>query len=345
MAFGALLTLTSGLVPAPAWADCKIEQIAELPVKVVDQRVLVSAKINGRPVKLFVDTGAPFTVLFPQGAASLHLPVHEANLRLSGVGGRSYTGEVTLDRLSFGNFSLSKSSVYVAGAQDGPDAPVGLVGRDMFGDDDVEIDLAHNVIRRLRPKGCLAEQMVYWAPSSYSEAPLDPRNLFLQPYVTRMLLNGHPLPVTVDSGAPRTIATAAAARAVGVTPDSVGSILAEHVGGLGTRRIPSFTGQFATVGIGDEVVKNTRLFVADLFRYNKVEAIGTRLGAEDTDEVFGLLGLDFLQSHRVLISSTQHRLMFSYVGGPVFDTSPPTVDVARSPAAAAPGRALVPPPH
>jgi hypothetical protein len=34
-----------------------------------------------------------------------------------------------------------------------------------------------------------------------------------------------------------------------------------------------------------------------------------------------LLGADFLRSHRVLVSHSQRKIYFTYVGGPIFQTA------------------------
>ena len=41
-----------------------------------------------------------------------------------------------------------------------------------------------------------------------------------------------------------------------------------------------------------------------------------------------LLGYDFLRSHRVLVAHSQHRIYFTYSGGPVFARAPPPVRAA-----------------
>ena len=55
--------------------------------------------------------------------------------------------------------------------------------------------------------------------------------------------------------------------------------------------------------IGDELIRNPTLRVGDL-------------GPRDM-----LLGLDFLRAHRVLVSNSQGRVYFTYIGGRVFETA------------------------
>ncbi len=326
-----------------AGAACRIEQVGALPVRVSGHRVLVTATINGRPFDMIVDTGAPFTVLSRHAAEILGLHLHDTRsitgITVSGIGGDAHAMTASVDELSFGQFKLQHSSLFVAGDMD----RAGIVGRDMFSDYDVEVDLAHGMIRLLRPTGCTDAQMVYWGGSSYSEAPLSPRNAELGDYETQILLNGRTFPAILDTGSPRTTVTTGAAQLAGISLTSPGSIAAGEVGGIGTRRLPSFSGLFGSVGIGDEAVKNTRIFVADLFRYNQQDETGTRLGAINDDPTYGLVGFDFFRSHRVLISNSHHKVFFSYQGGPVFFAWTPQAEKEDEAQAAAPSGPTAPP--
>ena len=61
---------------------------------------------------------------------------------------------------------------------------------------------------------------------------------------------------------------------------------------------------FASFKIGDEEIRNTRLRIGDI--------------ATDIDM---LIGADFFLSHHLYVASSQHKLYFTYNGGPVFDLS------------------------
>jgi predicted aspartyl protease len=331
--WGCALVLGLCAMSGAARAECKIDEVGEIPIKVASPRILVDATLDGKPVEMIVDTGSATTLISRKAAERLGLKTHIPNsgLRISGIGGEAVTLVASVGQLSFGRFSLKNDSVIVAGDLDRD----GLVGRDMFQNYDVEIDLAHSAIRLLHPVGCSDAEMVYWGGTSYSEAPLDVRGSFLEDYKTEILLNGRSFPAVLDTGTPRTTVTVGAAELAGVTLATPGSIAARDTGGLGPRRIPSFSGLFKSVGIGDEAVNNTRIFVADLWKYNKVEQLGTRLGAINDDPTYGLIGNDFFRSHRVLISPSHHKVFFSYLGGPIFLPYASTTSSGSGPTSAA----------
>ena len=136
-----------------------------------------------------------------------------------------------------------------------------------------------------------------------------------------VLLNGHAIPAEIDSGSPQTIVTPAAARTAGVNlAHAAGQ---DEIGGVGARRVVAQVATFDTFTLGDETIRNAKLIVAEMWKYNKLEETGTRLGSHthDMEQPLMLLGADFLHAHHVLIANSMGLMVFSYMGGPVFDIS------------------------
>ncbi len=92
--------------------------------------------------------------------------------------------------------------------------------------------------------------------------------------------------------------------------------------GIGRHPINSWTATFQTFRIGDEEVKNAVLEIGDV-------------QLSDADM---LIGADFLLSHRVYVANSEHKLFFSYLGGPVFNLDQaPTAKTTGAAAAAVAG--------
>jgi hypothetical protein len=73
--------------------------------------------------------------------------------------------------------------------------------------------------------------------------------------------------------------------------------------------------------IGDEMIRDTTMHFADLYKDATFTPGGSRI-ARKVDELQPMLiGADFLRSHRVLVAHSQRRMYFTYVGGPVFRTA------------------------
>jgi len=90
---------------------------------------------------------------------------------------------------------------------------------------------------------------------------------------------------------------------VGIKPDSPGVVYAGPTHGIGRNTIPSYIAPFSSFKIGDEEIRNTKLRIADI----------------DIPGADMLIGPDFFLSHRIYVANSQHKLYFTYNGGPVFN--------------------------
>jgi len=115
-------------------------------------------------------------------------------------------------------------------------------------------------------------------------------------------VNGVKIHVIFDTGASTSYLTLVAAKRAGVTPESPGVV--DGGTGAGSGRAAALVDRaFASFKVGDEEVRNTRLRIGE----------GNLLG----DDM--LVGADFFLSHRIYVSNSQHKLYFTYNGGPVFN--------------------------
>lgn len=110
----------------------------------------------------------------------------------------------------------------------------------------------------------------------------------------------------------------AQAATVGVTPESPGVTAGGCVRGVGSKPIDVWIGSFATFEVGSELVRDPRIYFADLWRYSTFKGAGilserTTGGMPDM-----VLGVNFLHSHRVLIAHSQRKMYFTYTSGTVF---------------------------
>lgn len=131
-------------------------------------------------------------------------------------------------------------------------------------------------------------------------------------------INGKPVQALFDSGAAASTMTTRDAAMAGVTPDTPGVAVMGKGGGLGANRVDYWVGPFQTFGIGNEVIRDPRIFFADMFRGATVRAPGSMVPQNAMQDQPMLLGVDFLRAHRVLVAHSQHKIYFTYLGGPVF---------------------------
>jgi tetratricopeptide (TPR) repeat protein/predicted aspartyl protease len=335
----AVAGLALAAVAQPAAAACQFVQLAELPVTMQGLRATIKVKINGHDSTLVVDTGAFFNTISTQGAADYAMtPVATPfGMRVRGVGG----GEKDAKAVRAATFDFAgapfKNFDFLVADRVGGGGIDGLLGENILGNFEVEYDLANGFIRLFKAMDCgFNTNLAYWsAGKALSQLPLitgDPGNhgsveripgpkAYLKDLVTAAKVDGHSIKVVFDTGTPLSVLSRPAAARAGVKPSTEGVVPAGVDFGLFGGGMQTYIAPFDSFAIGDEEVQHTRLRIADI-----------ELSKGDM-----LLGADFFLSHRILISNSQHRLYFTYNGGPVFKLDREAgIQTARAPASASP---------
>jgi tetratricopeptide (TPR) repeat protein len=306
----ALAILGSSVPLVPAFADCKIVELAELPITMSGMRPTVSTKINGADALFMIDSGAFDSVITPASAAQFKLKLRYDPHRTEGVGGEAETSLTTVDVFTFANVPIRRVDFTVGGSEIGSGV-AGVLGQNLLNRiADVEYDLANGAIRLMRPDdGCRKAELAYWATSKpYSVIDVDWVTARTPHTIGTAFINGTEIRVVFDTGASTSILGLRAAKRAGVTPDGAGVVRAGLTYGNGRRSVETWIAPFASFKIGGEEIRNTRLRIGDIW-------------LRDADM---LLGADFFLSHRIYVANRQDKLYFTYNGGPVFNlaTSP-----------------------
>lgn len=296
------LIALSLLLPTRSEAACTVTAI-NMPVTMVDRRAIVTVGINGVKVPLAVDSGAFFSFLSGAAAAQLHLPLTYMpfGLHVDGLTGEIDARKTTVKQLQLLNGEIPNVEFIVGGNQIGGGA-MGLLGRNLLAISDIEYDLAHGVIRLMFPQGdCGDNSMAYWAEKTpVVELPLLIDKESKVPAISAIAkLNGKDVGVQFDTGA-QSIVSLDAARRVGVSKADMKSV--GQFFGLGRGKADAWTALFQTFQLGGEAISNFHLEVGDF----------------DQNDFDMLLGIDFFLSHRIYVSKKQHRMYFTYNGGPIF---------------------------
>ena len=333
-----LIAATSLLMPLDSFAACSIGKLADLPVRMDGMRALIPVKLNGADTNLIVDSGAFLSLLSPAGAAQVKAKVTPTTeiSTIGGANGMTSVSVATLDQFLLDGIPMAPHYQFLVGGTDSGAGAVGLLGENILGIEDSEYDLANGIIRLMKPQDCGDHPLAYWAAAS--KLPVQMVTLVeTGPRASGHIigigqLNGHKIYVLFDTGAPTSVLTLMAARRAGVTPSSTGVVSTGIGGGLGRGGYPTWVGPFASFKIGGEETSNTRLRFGDL-----------TLGDIDM-----LLGMDFFLSHHIYVSKAQHRLYFTYNGGPVFNLASlqtPSPQPRASPAASVQPSAAGPESH
>jgi len=320
---------------AAATNACNLAKIAEWPVRWERGKIIADGTINGHKVGIVLDTGASRSMVFRSAAEKLGLSLQEVRgRRLFGIGGETNVESVRIDEFRIVDTVRKNWVVIAAGEREAPANSAFILGEDFFGKADVEFDLAHNAVRLFVPTDCGSTSLAYWAPDGADQIEIDNSALARSTIVVPVVINGKPVEAWLDSGASTSILDKGEAARLGVTPETPGVIAVGRWGGLGANTVPYWRGPFASFAIGNEAIKDTTIEFADLWK----DANTSRTHVPTKLFVPGmLLGADFFRAHRILVSHSQHRMYFTYVGGPVFSFErrarvAPAADAAGAPA-------------
>ncbi len=285
----ALALLLPGAAPA---ATCALRLLADVPLRDTDDFLTIEVSLDGHPASLLLDTGSEAGLISPDAARALRLPRktgQHAVLRTAGGGGLPM---VTIARLTIGALTLLGVPMPVG---DLPTIPaitppvVGLIGGDLLGRLEVEIDAPGNRLRLFAGEGLatLCRDLPPWR-EGFDSIPLSPLGNRRTLAVT---LDGHPITALVDTGARSRIVSTSAALALGVDPEILAADPGGEAGGVGMPDAVYHWHRFRALQIGGEVAANPVLTVTPF-----------------SDGAGLLLGADWFARHLVWISNATDRM-------------------------------------
>lgn len=337
-----------------AEAACSLVKVAELHVTVENNQILIPGELEGKKVKFLFDTGFPGSVITSNAARQLEMsvsPMTQAffDRRLGVVFSREDNGFGHVGKFFLDGNPIESTSFGIFAPNDNFGAPdvLAVLGSDFWGGYDVEIDLPHHLITLLHVKDCEGYSLAYWG-NDYNVSDLEESGRRTE---INIKLNGHDATAILDSGSRYSTITERAASRVGMQRGNAPLLIEErpqnaqptdllsllrfsHGLGLYTMQPPNIRSN----GL-PEIKPESGLPTYWLARFDKmqidaetVSPMGFRVvktpvpmaphGDTRIPERFNeydiLLGVDFLQSHRLLISKTQGKVYFTYVGGTDF---------------------------
>ncbi len=321
-----LATVFATAAATPAYARCQIQNVAAIPVDFANNQLLTTGVINGHPVRVLLDTGANLSLIWRPAAQQLGLRLITGPraVRMYGLGGESQIDGAFVEELRVAGFTLKNLRLPVAG--DLPSGQDFVLAEDYLSRRSVEFDLRHHVVRTMETVGCTTEQLPYWA-KTYSTADLIASPRDAQAIRVNVLLNGRVVRAQIDSGASVSVVSKSIADQIGVHYVSTGVALA----GIGRGSLEMWTADVQSFTLGDETINNTQLRVAQIGKHLTTQRTGSRIPVAALYGPDMLLGLDFLQAHRVLIENTTRKMVFTYEGGPVFQINSPAETPDASP--------------
>ena len=281
-----LLAACAGPAPEASGGPCALDRRAVLPVAVVQNVPLVAVLINGRPATMVLDTGADLTMLTKAAAFRLGLaPEEGVAFDTVGAGGTGVAGFARIDGLLLGEVQVPERLVGVApialprwadGQMDG------LLGTDVLGDYDVELDLPNATVTLYRARPCPGAAPPWPAPFQ----ALERRDALPGTLAVPVWLDGVELTALLDTGTSLTVVTPRVALAAGVSAGVLARAPVLRSITTGPNVLLTRAVRFRELRLGDEALRGPMLLVGPL-----------PPSAGDA-----LLGGDYLMNRRVWLS-------------------------------------------
>lgn len=268
------VALTAALTAAAALAeeDCRLQIVASMPLHMEQDGhgSAIDASIDGKPVRLFVDTGSPSSVLSEEAAQRLGLTLRAVtpDIRAQFYGGARITRYARIENFMLGNGKAPRAFFMIApaGRLDYEGFPIdGLIGVDFLSMFDVDFDFAGGKLNLFLPHRC-SGRAVYWTDdeSQIAKIPFtfDGGNLMVA-----STLDGKSLDAIVDTGMNYSrLDMRLAGRMFDLTSESPGMMPRAHAEG----RAVAYTYPFKALSIGGVTVNAPNIAVTT-YAHSKID--------------------------------------------------------------------------
>ncbi len=299
--------------------NCKLIRIDEWSVKPDAAVPILDGVINGHKIAVMLDTGLNLkegALLERAAARRLGVPLQPYPGReFAGIGGETQAAIGIIGEIKIGHATRRNWRVLVGGEDHGHQGAF-IIGNAFFRDIELEFDLAHDAVRLFKSRNCRGVSLAYWATEPAGEVPIwvDDGHITVE-----VLINGKPVRAVLDSGASTTLLDMSLAGRLGVTKETAGTLAGRCLRGFGKEGVDSWIGQFETFAIGNEMIRNPKMYFGELWKHLPLTMSGFfKVRKYDMPEM--ILGADFLRAHRLLIARGHGKLVFTYAGDTVFPT-------------------------
>ena len=282
-----LLLAATAIVASPAAA-------APLIVLPTGHPVAEVTLDGSAPLRFVIDTAATSTSILPKLRAAMPQSMKPAGgQRLNAA-----SGETQIETLHLGRLMVDGRDFQGLRAFSLPPGPVdtlgvdGVLGADVIADFAVEMDLP---AKSWRMHEAVTPDMIR------DMAPPVPFTLDegRTPRLT-VSVDGRSIAAILDTGARATIMNWAAARLLGLSPESAELVKAGTIQGVTSHGTRSVMKTFATLAVGQATRTAPKIRIADLSVF-KVLGVGE-------DEPFMIVGIDMLSDRRFVIDHPGRRL-------------------------------------
>lgn len=288
----------------PAAAKCTVGIVAKLPVTMEGLRATVPVEVNGKVTTFWLDSGAFYSIMSKAQAVALGLKMSPMppGFFIRGIGGDATAEVTTIKSFKIVGQELKNLQFLVGGS----DVGAALIGQNILAAWDTEYDLANGRVNLVHAKGCGDTNLAYWAEGKAAGMAdlVKPEHALAKHIIAKGTINGKPVRLMFDTGAPATSLTLSAAQRLGIDFSAPGVVESSRTSGIGTKFRRTWIVTLKSFEIGGEEIRNT-----------PIRVIEDKGDSRDEDV---LVGADFFLSHRLFVSPSTGHMFLTYNGGPIF---------------------------
>lgn len=283
-------------VNAQAQNSCDYEKVGQVPLKDIGGFLLVTVTLNGHPFNMVVDTGSEGSLISPEGAKILNLPIdpNRQTVVQGPRGGQELVKNVYIQQMGLGKLIIGPLSVPLGNLPSYPrlDIPViGLIGGDILSHFDLDFNVKAGVLSfwNIQSYSLLCHVPPFWGDDMQT---VSLKMLGHRPFVD-VKVNNKPLLALLDSGARSRIVAFNTALKIGVPYH----VLTQDPGGIASgvdmRSTRYYWHKFKSFQVGDDIERNPTLTVSPL-----------------NDSTNMLIGSDWFATRHVWVSYARQKLFF-----------------------------------
>jgi Aspartyl protease len=276
---------------------CPLTSVATVPVGTRDGLLFVTARIDGKPVQLVLDTGAQRSLLTEAAVARLGLPTDLTHgTRTWGIGGPSSAYDALVHRFTLAGMTLGLPHITVgrfrlAALRGGAD---GLLGADVLTLFDIDLDASAGRMVLYRDSGCRLTAPPWDTPAVALPGVQSGANRLRLP----IAVNGVSGMATLDTGAQTTAVSLRLALHAGITPSALADDRFVVARGAAPDAVRVRLQRFRSLQVGPWLARDPVLPILPL-----------PAGVGD-----GLVGEDFLLHRRVWLSFAAPQVFVAVPG-------------------------------
>ena len=287
--------------------DCQLKRIASLDASVSAYPFVTNAELEGKPVRVMIDTGTDYNVISEKDAQRLGLTIQQVGELVPPMFlGFEVRNTARNNKIRLGSTSFAGLPLILADDRLIDRSKYDMIlGAQFLSNFDLDLDLnfKRHKIDLFSPDHCEGKA-VYWT-QKYLETPVRIDRFGLIHFEVE--LDGQKLNAMLDTGAVHSVLNEAVAQRLFSIPASPDRVQVTVAGAA----IPVFSHPFKRLAIDGLALRDPEIYIGTPPATNKLYLAGGRFDSTSEKDPDLVLGLNTLQFLHLYVATKEQKLYFS----------------------------------